>query len=309
MAESAFSPALPPRAGTGALLLFVAWLAITLAWWALAFMAAGPATPPWLARTQSVCFGTLANGLPDSYGWTRLILAPLLMLAPLLAVHGRGIAGALGALWSRPLGRAALALLVALPLAQAGWVGSRVRAGLVVEDARGRLPISAESLPETYPRQNRPAPAFRLRDQHGRPVALADLRGQVLYLTFAFAHCTSTCPITVHSLVRATRASSDVGARAVVITLDPWRDTPAALPGLAAQWGLEGLGSVLSGSVPQVLEVLARYDVPTERDANTGNIVHPALVYVIDRAGRIAFLLNNPSVDWIVAAGHRAAQG
>jgi protein SCO1 len=288
-------------------LLLAAWWAITLGWWGLAFLSLTPATPSWLARTQSVCFGTLANGLPDTYGWMRLLLAPLGLLVPLLVVHGRPLRGAVWALARGLLGRGLLLAVLCVTLAEGAWIGARVRAGLALE----ALPVAvaAEALPEGYPRQARPAPEFRLLDQHGAAVSVASLRGQVVYLTFAFAHCSSTCPLTVHSLVQAARETAALGARPVVVTLDPWRDTPSALPALARQWGLQGLGSVLSGSVPQVLGVLARFDVPSERDAQTGNIVHPALVYVLDREGRIAYVFNNPPPGWIAEAGRRAAAG
>lgn len=291
------------------LLLFAAWWAITLAWWGLAFAAVTPATPPWLARTQFVCFGTLANGLPDSYGWARLALVPLAMLAPLLAVHGRGLARGLARLRAGTPGRVALVALAALTLLEVGWVGQRVWSGLRSEAARTALPSAPEPLPAHYPRLNRPAPDFRLVDQRGAAVALSDLRGQVVYLTFAFAHCNATCPVTVRSLVLAAQDDPALGARPVVVSLDPWRDTPSALPGAAARWGLEGSGYLLTGSVAQVLGILARYEFPSARDERTGDLSHPALVYVIDREGRIAYLFNNPPPDWIVAAGRRAAQG
>ena len=231
------------------------------------------------------------------------------MLAPLLAVHGRGMLRVLRTAWRRTPARLLLCAVMALLLAEGAWVGARIRSGLSIDAQRGALPTAPEGLPETYPRLASPAPDFRLVDQHGRQVGLSDLRGQVLYLTFAFAHCSATCPITVHSLVLAARSSAAIGARAVVITLDPWRDTPSSLPSLAAQWNLEGLGNVLSGTVPQVLGVLASYQLPTQRDTETGDIAHPALVYVIDRNGRIAYLLNNPPPAWIAEAGRRAARG
>lgn len=289
------------------LALFGAWWAITLGWWALAFASVTPATPDWLARTQYVCFGNLANGLPDAYGWTRLILAPTGLLAPLLAVHGRGLGRALRGLWARPVGRIAVALVAVLSLAEGAWVGQRVQAAWAIEAERLAPPGTPQPLPVDYPRQQRAAPAFRLTDQHGQAVSLRDLRGQVVYLTFAFAHCRSTCPLIVRRLVQAAGDAPALGARIVVITLDPWRDTPSALGAAARKWGLAEGGHLLSGTVPQVLGVLARYEMPAERDERTGDISHPGLVWVIDRAGRIVYLLNNPPRDWIVEAGRRAA--
>lgn len=298
----------PPRLERMPPLLLAGWWLVTLGWWGLAFASVTPATPEWLARTQSVCFGNLADGLPDAYGWMRLILAPLGLLIPLLVVHGAELARGARRAWAHPAGRVALGLLLAVTLAEGAWVGGRIRDGWIVAAAGRTLPSAPGGLPDGYPRLDRPAPDFRLVDQHGAAVGLADLRGRVLYLAFAFAHCSATCPLTVRSLVLAAQRSQAFGARAVVVTLDPWRDTPSALPGVAARWAL-GAGDVaLSGTVPQVLATLARYEVRGQRDADTGDIAHPALVYVIDREGRIAYLLNNPPPDWIVSAGQRAAQ-
>jgi cytochrome oxidase Cu insertion factor (SCO1/SenC/PrrC family) len=78
----------------------------------------------------------------------------------------------------------------------------------------------------------------------------------------------------------------------VVVTLDPWRDTPSRLPHLAEQWGLGSDAFVLSGAVEDVERVLDAWNVARERDLRTGDISHPALVYVVDRKGRIAYAAN-----------------
>src|SRR5262245_66588799 len=77
---------------TQALVGLMALLAITAAWWALAFwpLESGPA---WLERTRYVCFGVRSNGLPDGGGWIGLIGGPLGMLLILAAGWGRGLAG------------------------------------------------------------------------------------------------------------------------------------------------------------------------------------------------------------------------
>ncbi len=76
---------------------------------------------------------------------------------------------------------------------------------------------------------------------------------------------------------------------AVVVTLDPWRDTPGRLPYLASKLGLEAGERLLGGEVEDVEAVLDRWEVPRRRDLRTGDIVHPPLVYVVDPAGRIAY--------------------
>jgi hypothetical protein len=79
-----------PRFSPFAAAAFAGWLAVTATWWALAF-APLPVPDAWLAAARAVCFGTLPNGLPDTWGWMLLVLGPLSMLAFLLAVWGREV--------------------------------------------------------------------------------------------------------------------------------------------------------------------------------------------------------------------------
>jgi cytochrome oxidase Cu insertion factor (SCO1/SenC/PrrC family) len=87
-------------------------------------------------------------------------------------------------------------------------------------------------------------------------------------------------------MLRGTRAQPAV----LIVTLDPWRDTPSRLPSLAESWQLPaGEAFVLSGAVEQVESVLNAWNIPRTRNESTGDVTHPSLVYVVDKNGRIAF--------------------
>jgi cytochrome oxidase Cu insertion factor (SCO1/SenC/PrrC family) len=75
----------------------------------------------------------------------------------------------------------------------------------------------------------------------------------------------------------------------VVVTLDPWRDTPSRLPSLAKGFDLGADAYVLSGSVDEVNALLDRWNVARGRDEKTGEVAHPPLVYVLDAEGRIGY--------------------
>jgi cytochrome oxidase Cu insertion factor (SCO1/SenC/PrrC family) len=86
----------------------------------------------------------------------------------------------------------------------------------------------------------------------------------------------------------------------LLITLDPWRDTPSSLPGIARQWDLPSSFRVLSSrSVSDVLRVAEAYGVTFKRDEKTGDIVHPGLVFLVDGDGRLAYTFNNPPAAWV----------
>lgn len=114
-----------------------------------------------------------------------------------------------------------------------------------------------------------------------------------MLLTFAFGHCESVCPAVVHQAGEAVRVLKErQGEQAPtlwVVSLDPWRDTPSRLPQLHAQWMLPEGARALSGDPADVNAFLDALGVPRERDLTSGDIVHPTLLFLIDRAGRIAF--------------------
>ncbi len=295
---------------------FLAWLAITAMWWALAF-APLPVPPDWLAEARNVCFGTQPNGLPEPWGWATLIASPLAMLGFLLGVWGQQLRQGLARMWRGPVGRGGLVAVAILVALGVGWVGHRVWAASRLEVVRldSGLP---EHLPETYPRLHKPAPDFDLVDQAGRRVSLQDLEGRPALVTFAFAHCRTVCPVVVNTVRQAalemTEGSSagtrpgGAGAPAVVVlTLDPWRDTPSSLPSLHQAWQLADVerSHVLSGEVDDVVAVLDAWEMPHERDPQTGDVAHPALVHVLASDGTIGYTFNGPPISWVVEAVER----
>ena len=77
-----------------------------------------------------------------------------------------------------------------------------------------------------------------------------------------------------------------------VVTLDPWRDTPARLPAIAAQWQLPRDAFVASGDTGAVTATLERWNVARQRDLRNGEIAHATLVYLIDREGQVAYAVS-----------------
>jgi cytochrome oxidase Cu insertion factor (SCO1/SenC/PrrC family) len=270
-----------PLAALGAL------LAVTTGWWALALWPLPSEAPTWLVRARWVCFNATETGLPERSGWILLIGQPLGMVALLMAGWGDATRLALRHLTSTAPGRL---LATAITLVIAGGLGA-VGARVVTAGApEAVLPVAGDT-PETYPRLDRTFPDMAgLVDQHGQPFSLDRLGGRPALLTFAFAHCETVCPLVVRSAVAARGELADQRDFAVVaLTLDPWRDTPSRLPALAEQWALAPGDLVLSGSVEDVEDVLTAWGVARERDDATGNVNHPALVFLVEPDGRVAY--------------------
>jgi cytochrome oxidase Cu insertion factor (SCO1/SenC/PrrC family) len=90
------------------------------------------------------------------------------------------------------------------------------------------------------------------------------------------------------------------GATVLLITLDPWRDTPSLLAGIARQWELPASFHVLSSrAASDATQVAQAYGVSFQRNDRTGDIVHPGLVFLIDADGRVGYTFNNPPAAWV----------
>jgi protein SCO1/2 len=287
------------------------WLAISAGWWVFAF-ARLPAPPAWLERARGVCFGMRADGLPDASGWTLLVLGPLSMLAFLAVAWRSELVHGLKRLRRSRVGQVILALVFGLLGLGAAAVLARVRDARAVDQAL--TATFGEPLPAGYPRTLLEAPALDLVDQAGERVSIATLRGRPVLLAFAYAHCQTVCPQLVGTVRAAiSELAVDPAAsrpRVVVVTLDPWRDTPGSLPALAAAWdpGGDAEARFLSGDVEEVQRVLAAWNVPISRDETTGEIAHPGLLVVLDADGRIAYRFVSPVTRWVIDAVRRAAQ-
>jgi len=292
------------RIGTGVVMLLV-WMVVTAVWWALA-LAPVSDPPPWLEVARSVCFGSTPTGLPDTYGWIVLICGPASMLGGILATWGSEIVAHFVALWRLPFGRAVLVATLAVSVTGIGWAAMRINNGVALASINYAA-LDEGPLPPAYPRIDKPVPSFTLVDQHGASFGDANLRGRVTLLTFAFAHCKTVCPVILEGLRKAATAAHDPRLQAVVITLDPWRDTPSRLTEIQDEWSLPLETHLLSGDVESVTKTLDALGVAWKRNENDGEVVHAPLVYVVGGDGRIAYGFNNPSPQWLVDATARAA--
>lgn len=260
-------------------------LLITASWWALALWPLPGDAPFWLVRTRAVCFGSAHDGLPTTAGWMALVGQPAYMLAALWLISGQAVAAGLRGLARVPVGRFVLVAGGVLVLTGMTAAGVRV-ANASTPSAR------APTLPgATVPRRDEPAPPLTLVDQHGGEVTVARFRGRPVFVTFAFGHCETICPLTVQDLLQAQAAVAELEPVVVIVTLDPWRDAPSRLAAIAQQWHLGKDAYLLSGDVGQVRRTLDAWQVGRVRDTRTGDVTHGSVVYVLDRAGRIAFVL------------------
>lgn len=130
-----------------------------------------------------------------------------------------------------------------------------------------------------------PAANFTLTDQNGKAFSLAQTHGQAVALYFGFTHCKDVCPQTLALLGKA-REKAHVPAareRIVMISVDPQRDTPAALRAFFRRIGVEATG--LTGTRAQLRQVYRAYGIAVERQKH--DIAHSDVIFLIDPNGRI----------------------
>ena len=131
------------------------------------------------------------------------------------------------------------------------------------------------------------APSIELVDQNGRAFSLTDERGKVVALYFGFTHCSDVCPATLALLGKAVRASGVASrTRIIFVSVDPKRDTPAALRAFIRRVGVTATG--LSGTLAQLQPIWKAYGVSVE--PHRSDIGHSDYIYYIDPSGRLRVL-------------------
>lgn len=283
--------------------LLALWAIAVLAWWGFAFFPTPPGDDSWLAAAQAACFGSLPGGLPAVQGWIMLTLAPLMLLATLLAAFHEELRATLPALGRSRGWRVLAVALAGLGVVEAGFAALRVGRSARIA-AVSFAPALAEPLPADFPRTAEPVPAFALTDQRGLPFTEAALAGRPTVMSFVFAHCETVCPALLQTMAAASRTLGP-GTAMTLVTLDPWRDTPASLATLASSSPLPADARYLSGDPDAVCRLLDQLQVARERDLRNGDVSHVPLVFVLDARGRVAYRFLNPPSDWLVEAVRR----
>ena len=135
---------------------------------------------------------------------------------------------------------------------------------------------------------------FALVDQEGRPFTDRDLRGRPAALFFGFTTCPEVCPTTLARWSASLKAlGPDAGRlRAVFVSVDPERDTPAVMKRYLSDFDPRIVG--LTGSPQAVARMLAAYrvyarKVPLEGGGYTMD--HTAATYLFDPDGGFQGLL------------------
>lgn len=136
----------------------------------------------------------------------------------------------------------------------------------------------------------RPAPNFTLNNQFGQPVSLSDFRGKVVLLAFTDSQCTTMCPLTTASMVRAIHLLGPAGKDVVMLNVNA---NPVAISvrdvfDYSQAHGILHMGQFVTGTLPQLKAVWHAYGIAVQ--IIHGNIDHTPALYLIDQQGRERYL-------------------
>ena len=136
---------------------------------------------------------------------------------------------------------------------------------------------------------------FKLTNQDGQAVTDQDLKGHPFLVFFGFTHCPDVCPTTLFEVSEILRAlGPDANrTRALFITVDPERDTPAVMKDYLSSFDPHLSG--LTGDPEAIAAVAKAYRVyfkrvPLEQGGYTMD--HTAIVYLMDKTGRFVSPFN-----------------
>jgi protein SCO1/2 len=135
------------------------------------------------------------------------------------------------------------------------------------------------------------APDFALRDQRGHTVTLAEQRGHWAVVTFLYTHCPDVCPLIAANLNQAIRTPA--GRRAdlhvLAVSVDPARDTPAAIRRYSRDHRLVPSFSYLIGSRAMLERVWSAYHVAVQPGPR-GTVSHSSFEMLVDPKGMMRLI-------------------
>jgi protein SCO1/2 len=182
----------------------------------------------------------------------------------------------------RRLGLVAVFLVL---LSVAGCGAAAPSTSVLTLSAMSQAPMGVRDT-EYNPAQ--PAPALQLADQDGKPFDLTSLRGTPAFVYFGYTHCPDVCPTTLADL-RAAIQSSGLPAKVVFVTIDPARDTAAAMKQYVDAYKAGFIG--LTGTADQIATAAKAWGVgyqaqPADSNGNYA-MVHTSETYLVDASGTL----------------------
>jgi protein SCO1 len=154
-----------------------------------------------------------------------------------------------------------------------GYVGSTLRAGAPAASLIGG--------------------PFKLAAADGRTVTEADMKGAPFLVFFGYTHCPDICPATLAEISDVLGKMPGKPVKALFITIDPERDTAAAMKDYVSNFDPRIIG--LTGDAAAIDQAEHAYRVYARKAPQANGdytMDHSAIVYLMDAQGRFVEAFN-----------------
>jgi protein SCO1/2 len=164
-----------------------------------------------------------------------------------------------------------------------------VALGVFSSTAWSHIPIPPKSPANIGRRQVKiSVPDFNLKDQDGKTFRFANLRGQLVVITFIFTACPDVCPLLTANFAAIQRALEEQKIKdyqLLSITTDPERDTAPVLKDYAGRFKADLRSwSFLTGSRLELAKVWKAFGVNVVKN-QSGQVQHTTFTTLVDRQG------------------------
>ncbi|AUB78788.1 hypothetical protein BBH56_06520 [Spiribacter roseus] len=161
----------------------------------------------------------------------------------------------------------------------------------------------------------RDLPAVTLTDHDGGDWTASDFEGRWQYLFFGFTHCPDVCPMTLATLAgaleRLEQADVERLPGVVFVSVDPQRDTPAAMETYVEHFSDDFIGVTgQRDAIDRLTSALGISYTLHEPDSEGDYAVdHSAAILLIDPQGRLRALWQPPHGRDVLADEFRRIRG
>lgn len=148
---------------------------------------------------------------------------------------------------------------------------------------------SAAAAPPAPPRDSVYQLPVVLTDQDGRRADWGTRRGEVQLVAMFYTSCQYICPLIVDSgkaIERQLTPAERGRLRILLVSMDPARDTPAALRAVAEQRGLDSARWTLASPAPEDVRAVAGVLGIRYRALADGEFNHTSALVLLDAEGR-----------------------
>lgn len=134
---------------------------------------------------------------------------------------------------------------------------------------------------------------YALTDHFGQSVTSEDMAGQTYALFFGYASCEAICSVAMPTLGQALDILEDEAIPAMMITVDPARDTLEAMQAGLSRWHADLVG--LTGSDRALAHIRDSFQIEASHvydDAEHGAVfAHGSFIYLIGPDGKVATVM------------------